>query len=693
MVPLAFTKKKPKMIRFDQISLPAAELGSPDPFPDILNNTYIHAGYEITERVTAKEAENIGQGMIPTMLPYLTQDGYSRERRIRQIPAVILENRFLKAVFLPSLGGRLWSLYDKEERRDLLYVNPVFQPCNLALRNAWFSGGVEFNVSIKGHNPFTCSPLFARVGKDEHGNEVLLLYEFERIRGVTFSVNAWLPENSRILFVRNVIENTAPTPTYMYWWTNMAVPKTPGTRILVPARESFVSHYQADHYVLDSTPIPNALGTDVSYPANMNRSLDFFYKLPDGEQKWIACADENGRGLLHFSQSLLKGRKLFLWGQGSGGRHWGEFLAGAEPHSGEGYLEIQAGLVRTQLEHFRMPGETTLQWTECFTALNGSPKALHGTWEEAQAEVGRALADRTQGQTADAFLENRFPDLAALREEKTLFSGSGWGKIENQVRAKLGLAPISRLFGNWETDFPAETALWQSLLRGGPIPRTDLLAEPTGYMNQLPYQNGFWERTLKAAVEKDMENAPLWNQYGVTLYASGKKPEAEICWKNAARFGDPFAFRNLAAYHFNEQDRKEEACREIEKAVGLLPEHLRMAREYASILCGSGRKEGSERFLDRLDRFPASIREDGRMQLWKIRALLALGRTEEAEALLTPDLSVPDIKEGELSLSALWFEIKSRKIAAEKGIPQTEALSIAKESDPLPYALDFRMHE
>ena len=81
------------------------------------------------------------------------------------------------------------------------------------------------------------------------------------------------------------------------------------------------------------------------------------------------------------------------------------------------------------------------------------------------------------------------------------------------------------------------------------------------------------------------------------------------------------------------------------------------------------------------------------MQLWRIRALLALGRTEEAETLLTPDLSIADIKEGELSLSALWFEIKSRKIAAEKGIPQVEALSIAKESDPLPYALDFRMHE
>ena len=40
-------------------------------------------------------------------------------------------------------------------------MNPVFQPGNLAIRNAWFSGGVEWNMGIRGHSVYTCSPVFA----------------------------------------------------------------------------------------------------------------------------------------------------------------------------------------------------------------------------------------------------------------------------------------------------------------------------------------------------------------------------------------------------------------------------------------------------------------------------------------------------------------------------------------------------
>ena len=678
------------MIKSEHITLPAAELGEPNPLPDILNNTYIHAGYEMTDRIRPEDAEGIGKGMIPTMLPYLTQDGYTRERTVRDIPAVVLENRFLRAVFLPSLGGRLWSLYDKAGERELLYVNPVFQPCNLALRNAWFSGGVEFNVGIKGHNPLTCSPLFAEASRDAEGNEILSMYEFERIRGVTFSVNAWLPEDARVLYIRSCIENTAPTDTYMYWWTNMAVPQTKGTRILVPADESFVSFYNADHYVLDSTPVPEAFGTDVSYPASLGRSMDFFYRLPDRAQKWIASADEHGRGLLHFSEPRLMGRKLFLWGQGNGGRHWGEFLAGAEPHSGEGYLEIQAGLARTQLEHFIMPGCSTLEWTECFAPLAGDPVRLHGPWQTAQAEVERVLADFTDGERAEVYLKGRFPSLSGHRERRRLFAGSGWGRIENQVREKLGLSPISRLFPDWETENTAETAFWQSVLDGEiPEDRTD--AQPQSYMNSLPADNGFWPERLAGLTRAKPDSAPLWNQYGVTLYAAGRKTAAAECWQRSAELGSPYAWRNLAAYHANECGDVQVACREITRAAELLPESLPVAREYASMHCRDA--AGAAVYLAWLEERPEPIRTDGRMRLWKLRALLLLGRDAEAEAILTPDFTVADIKEGELSMSALWFELSARRVARERGISVVEALPIAKAQYPLPYTLDFRMHE
>ena len=106
-------------------------------------------------RVTPIEANcriyrpaHLGEGMISTMLPYLQQDGYGRALYLKSYTAAILENENLKAVFLPELGGRLWSLYDKVAGRELLYKNETIHFGNLSLRNAWFCGGVEWNVSI-----------------------------------------------------------------------------------------------------------------------------------------------------------------------------------------------------------------------------------------------------------------------------------------------------------------------------------------------------------------------------------------------------------------------------------------------------------------------------------------------------------------------------------------------------------------
>ena len=137
-------------------TMPAASLGKENPLPDLKSVADAHAQIEIDEAtVSPEEARYMGWGRVNTILPYTIQDGYDRIRRDHAFKAFVLENEFLKATFLPELGGRLWSLYDKEAGRELLHVNPVFQPCNLALRNAWISGGVEWNIGIIGHTPFT----------------------------------------------------------------------------------------------------------------------------------------------------------------------------------------------------------------------------------------------------------------------------------------------------------------------------------------------------------------------------------------------------------------------------------------------------------------------------------------------------------------------------------------------------------
>ena len=137
-----------------------APLGEQNPLPvfrDPNPNRSVHYQKSVPEAKRAFAGFDTGY----RVLPYAMQDNYTRQRRPLHFNAVILENDLLKATFLPALGGRLISLEYKPEARELLARNPVFQPANLALRNAWFSGGIEWNLGHYGHALTTASHVFA----------------------------------------------------------------------------------------------------------------------------------------------------------------------------------------------------------------------------------------------------------------------------------------------------------------------------------------------------------------------------------------------------------------------------------------------------------------------------------------------------------------------------------------------------
>ena len=146
------------MLGFDKIILKSAELLKNNNIPDITSPEN-PLWFTCDESVSEDEKKNIGKGMITSVLPYKLQDSYNRDLKHREYPCAILENEYLKAVFLPTLGGRLWSLYDKKLGKDIVYKNDALIFGNLALRNAWFAGGVEWNVGVRGHSYFTCAPL------------------------------------------------------------------------------------------------------------------------------------------------------------------------------------------------------------------------------------------------------------------------------------------------------------------------------------------------------------------------------------------------------------------------------------------------------------------------------------------------------------------------------------------------------
>lgn len=102
-------------LQFEKYPILAATLGEDSALPDIHVNSYIRANITVSHRVCDEDAKYIGKGMISSLLPYRISDSYTRERSVREFNAAILENEHIRAVFLPELGGRLWSLYDKKK--------------------------------------------------------------------------------------------------------------------------------------------------------------------------------------------------------------------------------------------------------------------------------------------------------------------------------------------------------------------------------------------------------------------------------------------------------------------------------------------------------------------------------------------------------------------------------------------------
>lgn len=668
-------------VYIENYPIPSASMGSENPLPDIKNNTYIHAQIETTSAITEEEKQRIGTGMISTLLPYTIQDRYDRHYKEKIYQAVILENDYLKAVFLPELGGRLWSLIDKEKNKELLYRNPVFQPGNLALRNAWFSGGVEFNVSIKGHNPLTCSPIFARKIMMEDGSEGVRLYEYERIRGVAYSLDAWIPKDSHMLYIRPRIENRKDKNIWMYWWSNIAVPQTEETRVIVPANEMFINYFGNDHYILDSVDsVPYAFGSDISYPTRVHRSLDFFYKIPKEHRKWIAAVDGNGYGLIQCSTKEMLGRKLFVWGAGAGGKNWNQYLSDG---SNEGYIEIQAGLAYTQLEHIPMDANDTWSWLEAYGSVEVSSEKAHGEWKEAQDAVETEL-DKKFPHGMDEML-NRELNRKTYEGELLMF-GSGWGALENLIRSEEGELSLSD-----NCIFPEESLTdmqeeWVVLLKENRFPERPVHEEPKGYLVDEK-----WKLYLQEAME--IEENKHWYSYmhlGVMEYALGNVEAARTYMERSLECKEnAWAARNLSMLWKNEYQDIEKAVYYIQRAVSSNRICRGILLDAATVLLAANK---SDEWLSLYNCLSEDLRSDGRLKFNTALAHMQKKQYKEASKYLNDNLVMPDIKEGDTAISDVWQELYSHIVAEE--LQTTDSMLIQRtveEKYPLG-RLDFRTH-
>jgi tetratricopeptide (TPR) repeat protein len=502
---------------------------------------------------------------------------------------------------------------------------------------------------------------------------VLRVYEFERLREVVFQVDAWLPEGSPVLLVHVRIVNPNDVVTPMYWWSNVAVPQAGDVRVLAPAEEAWQFAYDGP---LRRVPIPVLDGQDRTYTTRAAEAADYFFAIADDQRRWVTALDGRGTGLVQTSTDRLRGRKLFLWGKSPGGDHWQEWLA----QPGQEYLEIQAGLARTQLEHLPMPARASWSWVEAYGLLQSDAAVVHGDdWSMARDAVSRDLEDLIpRGQLDDAL--TAATAWAGAAPVEVLNVGSGWGALERTVRERDGDDSLSLLgtpFGD-ETLGPDQEA-WVELVRTGQMPSPPADQPPASYQSSRRWL------PLLAAADGWLPKLHL----GVVLAHAGDQQGATHAWE-ASLADEPtaWAWRNLALLAEAEGDLAL-AVRRYHASVARRGDLAPLKRELVDVLLAAG--DGVQA-LAVLEAAPAEQRRLGRFRLAEIRAALLTGDLDRAGRILEEGVVLPDVREGEPALHEVWFDYQVALAARAQRRPvDADLVAQVRAGVPIPEQLDFRM--
>jgi Domain of unknown function (DUF5107) len=630
------------------LRLLAAELGQESPLPPFTGLQRL-PDPSCSSDLPPDMRERIAYGQLSNPLPYALQNGYRRDLRPQEISAIHMTNGRLEALLLPGLGGRLWSLRDLIADRDLVFTNHRLQFANFGLTDAWFAGGIEWNLGSTGHSATTCRPVFAGSVPSDRG-AALRIWEWERTRDLVFSVDLLMPADRPLLFAFVRVRNPDPEPKPLYWWTNIAAPEELGVRVLAPAAQAWRTEYDGSIARVDIPFAADDPATDASYPLRGQRAADYFFQVPSAQRPWIAAVQADGHGVMQTSTAQLRGRKLFCWGTAAGGRHWQEWLCGP----GSRYLEIQAGLATTQLEYLRLEGRAEISWAEAYGSIEASPEAVDGSWPDALAGVAELVARAIPDEELNEWHRWWRANMADTAPQQ-MAAGSGAGQAERVVRGQDPDGLPGTPFGQPLSDGFRHLV---ALARAGELDQdaggADVLVPPITDRWGAAFDRaagGWWGRLMNA----------------IRSHARGDFEEARLGYLRSDQLkSTPWAARGLALLADSRGDPRS-AAELYARVVAQAPTCLPLLVEATDQLLAAGRPAAC---LAMIDAAPEQIAGHGRVILQRARGLLADGQADAARTLLEAGIAVPDLREGE-TFGELW--------------------RAAFGDRPLPYDYDFRM--
>ncbi|MFA9396712.1 MAG: DUF5107 domain-containing protein [Clostridiaceae bacterium] len=289
--------------------------------------------------------KRVYQGSSGKVYPYPTIEKISNEKINKKYSAVYLENKYLKVMILPELGGRIHRAYDKTNDYDFVYYNNVIKPALVGLVGPWISGGIEFNWP-QHHRPTTFMPVDYILQENLDGSKTVLVNDVDQMYGTKGIAAFTLYPDKAYIEVRGQLYNRTSMPQTFLWWANPAVPVNEYTQSIFPPDV----HAVMDHGKRDVSKFPiadgvyykhdYAPGTDISRYKNL--PVPTSYMAEKSEYDFVGGYDYSKKaGLLHVADHHISpGKKQWTWGCGDFGKAWDRNLTDEDGP----YIELMTGV-------------------------------------------------------------------------------------------------------------------------------------------------------------------------------------------------------------------------------------------------------------------------------------------------------------------------------------------------------------
>jgi tetratricopeptide (TPR) repeat protein len=326
--------------------------------------------------------KRVYQGSSGDVYPLPLIDRIESEPVVKSWRAIHLENRYVRLMILPEIGGRIHVGLDKINGYDFFYRQNVIKPALVGLAGPWISGGVEFNWP-QHHRPATFLPVETEIERHHDGSITVWCSDYDRASGMKGMHGICLHPDSTLIELKARLYNSTESTQTFLWWANVAACAHEGYQSFFPPDV----HHVADHARRAISSFPLAQGTYYGinyaeradqgipkkempsnfkphgYPANdlsryANIPVPTSYMAVHTEHDFFGGYDHKAHaGFVHVANHhIAPGKKQWTWGNHDFGYAWDRSLT-----DGDGpYVELMAGVYTDNQPDFSYiaPGET-----------------------------------------------------------------------------------------------------------------------------------------------------------------------------------------------------------------------------------------------------------------------------------------------------------------------------------------------